>query len=204
MTRSLPISVLVVLLGTGVAHAERERTTALAVTGGYAIVGIDENAVGETVPMLGASLAWDRTPPAYPLAPGYRWAGDLVPEVTLARIGDDAILMSGVRLELDYAQREQGLFRISGRGSLWIAPRLAVLLEDSQLLAGGEVGASMRIRSSGWTFGYWFGVLGWPADDAAAPPPDSLALAPDTGLLDRPPPGSTLTFLAGLTLSRAY
>jgi hypothetical protein len=201
MPRTLPISLLL-LCSAATAHAERD--TSLSVTGGFALVSeLDaaSTAEPEAGPLLGATLAWDHAPPEYPAVPGYAWAGDLVPDVTLARAGDEAILMTGVRLELDYAQREQGLFRISARGSMWIAPRLAIVLETSQLLAGGELGTSYQLGRSGWSFGYFVGVLGWPGE-RAEPPPDSLALVPE--LEDRPEPEPALTVLGGLTLSRAY
>lgn len=198
MRRSLSIFLLV-LLTAGTAHADRERETALAVSGGFSLIGtVEEGAEPVAGPFLGASLAWDRAPPEYPLAPGYAWAGDLVPEVTLARAGDAAIVMAGVRLELDYAQREQGLLRVSARGSMWIAPRIAIDLETSKLLAGGELGTSYQLGHSGWSFGYWLGVLGAPAERPAPPPPDSLAL------WDQRPGEAVLAVFGALTLSRAY
>jgi len=35
--------------------------------------------------------------------------GDLVPQLTIGTIGDRGVVLVGVGLELDYAQKEQGL-----------------------------------------------------------------------------------------------
>jgi hypothetical protein len=198
MKRSLPISI-VILLSAGTAHAERERATALSVSGGFSLIGpADAEAEPDAGPFLGATLSWDRPPPEYPALPGYAWAGDLVPDVTLARAGQAGLLMTGVRLELDYAQREQGLLRVSARGSMWLAPRLAIDLETSKLLVGGEFGTTYQIGHTGWALGYWLGILGAPAERGAEPPPDSLAL------WDERPGEATLAVFGALTLSRAY
>jgi hypothetical protein len=197
MRRSGAISILI-LLTAGTAHADRERATSLGVSGGFSLIGpADAEVEPAAGPFLGATLAWDTAPPEYPAVPGYAWAGDLVPDVTLARAGESALLIAGVRLELDYAQREQGLLRVSARGSIWLAPRVAIDLETSKLLVGGEFGTTYAIGHSGWAFGYWFGVLGWPAEEVE-PPPDSLAL------WDERPGEATLAVFGALMLSRAY
>jgi hypothetical protein len=196
MRRSLAISTLI-LLSAGAAHAEGDRDTAVGVSGGFSLIGTpDAEDEPEAGPFLGASLAWDRAPPEYPVVPGYAWAGDLVPEVAIARAGDALLLMTGVRLELDYAQREQGLLRISARGSMWLAPRLAIDLETSKLLYGGEFGTTYQVGRSGWSVGYWLGVLGRPGEEG--PPPDSLAL------WDHPPEEAVLAVFGALSLTRAY
>lgn len=144
------------------ATAVADRDVALGVTGGVAIHGratMDED--GAIAGYLGASVTLDRSPPPLPTTPGHAWRGELVPELTLASFAQRAMALGGVRLELDWAQREQGLLRSSGRGSMWIAPRLGVLEGADTLVVGLDAYGTMRFGRGAWAIGYGGGVLLW-------------------------------------------
>jgi hypothetical protein len=183
------------------APASAERRPSLGIDGGFAIAGDLDASNDEpvTTPYLGATLAFDTPPPAYPAEPGYAWAGALVPQLSIARLDGRGAFLLSVRLEADYAQKQQGLLRVSARGSLWLAPKLGFVEDAESLAIGGDIGSSLMIFSTGWTFGYWFGVLAWNVREPDVPQPGVAArLLPgdDTPLI--------VSMTAGLMLSRAY
>jgi hypothetical protein len=154
------VAVAALVAMPALAHAER--STALSVTGGVAVMGdaddIGPNRMGS---LVGASLAWDRPAPDYPESGTAVARGDLVPEVTLFSYGDRGGLLAGLRLELDIAQRHMGLFRVSARMSAWLAPRIGIIQGADGALVGGDFGEMFYLGRSGWAVGVTMGMLTW-------------------------------------------
>lgn len=153
----------------------RSRAPTIGVLAGFALVDLgeaDPYSGGEprALGFLGASLAWDTPPPAYPAAPGYAVKGDVVPEIQLMQLGDGGLVLGGVRVELDIAQKEQGLLRLSARSSIWVAARAGVGDLAEGLIGAVELGSTIYAGSA-WRFGYAVGALMWREDEAAEPLP---------------------------------
>ena len=93
-------------------------------------------------------------------APGTaRAQGQLVPEVGLYSFGDRGGVLAGVRLEADIAQNRMGLFGVSARTSLWLAPRVGLIQGAQSAMLGGDVGESLSFGN--WSVGYTVGMLTW-------------------------------------------
>ncbi len=193
------VIVATVCVSAGLAAAE-PRAPALSVEGGFAVHGPLEGPEPEGAGYLGATLAWDRPAPAYPASRGYELRGDIVPEVTLARFDDRSTALLGVRFELDYAQKEMGLLRVSARGSMWIAPRFGVISGADSTVAGLDLGTSYLFGRSGWSAGYWFGLLTWREAQPRPPVAGVIFLDPSVSLAD----DSVIALTGGLLVGRAY
>jgi hypothetical protein len=183
------------------AFADRPpREASLSVTGGAAIMGAAEdpgpNRIGS---MVGASLAWDHPPPAYPETDGTAEGHlDLVPELTLFSYGDRGGLLAGVRLEADLAQRGMGLFKVSARMSRWFAPRIGVIQGAQGPIVGGDFGEMFNLGRSPWRVGLTMGVLGWREAGGQYPTPIDGTIA-----FQAEPPGThQLAITFGLIVSR--
>src|SRR5688500_14775621 len=147
MTRSLfAIGMLLALP----APAAAERDASLGVTGGFAMVDFtgEDTTVdpGGGAGWIGVTVGLDRAPPPLPLARGSISQVDLVPELSLAYFGGRGALLGGVRLDLDYAQRQMGLFGNSARGTLYVAARAGFASGGDTPLLGIEVGSHVAIR----------------------------------------------------------
>lgn len=125
---------LLVLLVPSIALAE-ERMTMFSLGG---MAGAFERPEHELDPevLFGPrlTLSWEHPALAMPDAPGYRFGGALVPElIGGAFVLDDRAEMfigAGVRAEVKMAQREQGLLKVSARGSAYVAARGLIVGEQ--------------------------------------------------------------------------
>src|SRR5688572_13119669 len=124
--------VAVLLLVGGVAHAE-ERATTITLGGGLGSVERTQHdyqygySYTQTEPLVGPrlTLAWEHAPLEMPVERGYRFGGDVVPELFAGAFLDDVraqmFVGADVRAELKMSQREMGLLRISARGAVYLA-----------------------------------------------------------------------------------
>lgn len=174
------------------------RRTVLSVMGGVAVFGLEQPAgsdLPDAVGLIGATLAWDTPPPDYPAAPGYAVRGEVVPEVELMRMGDDGVVLGGLRLELDIAQRQMGLLGISARSSIWVSGHAGIAQFADRPVVSGEIGATLYAGDA-WRFGYWFGLLGWNEPQTAV---DTTPVPPGGGVAFAGAPADTkLAMHAGL------
>ncbi len=135
---------------------------------GYDTLGRDYDPEGTLAARLTAS--WEPSPLAYKEPKGVRFAGALVPEVTLGylriadhRTGDvedntDAFVTVGGRLEARFSQHRMGLFGVSARGGFYLAGRVGALTDADHTplleLAVGEhffLGDRLRVGGEfGW------------------------------------------------------
>ena len=109
------------------------------------------------------TLAWEHAPLSLPATPGYNVKGVLVPELTAgAFVNDqraDGFVGVGLRAELQMAQREQGLLKVSARGGFYIAGRGLVVGENRQPMLEFAIGEYLT-RMSTWTrAGFEFAVV---------------------------------------------
>jgi len=148
----------IILATTSVAHADR--FTTFTVGASYAADPSSSHESGGPV----VELAWEHAPPVMPAAPGYNTAGALVPELIGGALADGRraqfFLGAGLRVELDIAQREQGLMKVSAKCALYAAGRALVIGKDRDpavelalgdyfyvarsIRLGGEVAVMMR------------------------------------------------------------
>jgi hypothetical protein len=87
-------------------------------------------------------------------------SGDIVPEVQLMAIGEGSLAIGGVRLELDIAQKEQGLFKVSARSSIFFSAKVGAGDLSDGIIAAFDVGSTIYVGDA-WRFGYSFGALVW-------------------------------------------
>lgn len=197
--------VLAILLLASTAHAD-ERRTAIDVQAGLGPVFTedayyDSYAEPETATMLRARFGWETAPVPYPVAPGYAWAGKLVPELTVGMIDHqdkgEGFVQAGVRLEVLFAQKEQGLFRVSARGGMWLAARAGVLGEYRDTMWEGAFGSYLWLGHSKMRVGWEMGLLGLEGSstDYAQPLPGAVRF--DTGYSDRASSFQFSIFLGG-------
>ncbi len=169
--RLVPVAAVALVLGSVRTAAAEEaaplppRTATLGIVGGFALFDLDQAdpyARGEPRAdgFIGASLAWDTPPPAYPARPGYVVHAEVVPEVQLLRIGDGGLVLGGLRFEVDLAQKEQGLFKVSARTSIWLAARAGVGVVADGIIGSVDVGSTIYVGDA-WRFGYAIGALLW-------------------------------------------
>jgi len=180
------------LLVPAAAHAG-PRTTAITVAG---LVGVAEDddsfdsfdSPSDEVTGVSAQLTWEAAPLALPAQPGYAFGFALAPEVHLGTLSiddrADVFLAAGVRAELQLSQREQGLLRLSGRTSAFIAARAGVVGDDRAPLYQLVLGTHASFGESRLRLGFEGGLLmfdrGGAARDGAAR--DGALLAVTLGL----------------------
>jgi len=167
MSRLALIVAVVVIPATASADTD-ERQSFVLVQGGYSMSGPPEATVNELVrgPLVGMSLAWDRAPPAYLQQPDARSArAELVPEATIQVTGREGTLLGGVRLQLALSENQVGLFRMSSRGKMWLAPRAGVGTQARGAVLGGDWG--FAFNTGGVEIGGWIGVYTWTSREAS-------------------------------------
>jgi hypothetical protein len=159
----LVLIVAVVSIPTLVHADSTRRQTFVSVMGGYSIAAPPEATEAEEFDhglLIGASLAWDRAPPEYIRIRGERVGrAELVPEATVQVTGRDGMLLGGVRMQLALSEYEVGLFRMSSRGKLWLAPRVGVGTQATGAILGGDFG--LAFHTGGIEIGGWLGVYVW-------------------------------------------
>ncbi len=155
------------------AHAEERRTT-IAVGG---MLGVFERSTSYEPDYYYAqpeatfgpriTLSWEDAPLAYPDAPGYRFAGAVVPELLGGALVDDVraqgFIGAGVRAELKMAQREMGLLRVSARGGFYLAARGMVIGDERKPLGEFSIGEYICIGQAA-RIGFEAGLLVGRAD----------------------------------------
>ena len=150
------------LLIASTAHAEdRSMVTNLGATFG-AVDGMDADpAEGLFGPRI--TLAWEHAPLQMPATPGYNISGALVPELTGGAFINDvsarAFVGVGLRAELNMAQKEQGLLRVSARGGFYVAGRAIVVGEERQPLFEFAIGEYFTGFHSWTRFGFELAVV---------------------------------------------
>ncbi len=126
--------VLGVLATSGVAHADRTTVLDVGMTfGGISAV----HDTGNERPLVGPriTLGFEGSFVDVPDQPGYHFAGALVPELVAGSyVYDDraeGYVGVGLRAEVQMGQREQGLFKVSARGAMYLVGR-ALVIGDTQ------------------------------------------------------------------------
>lgn len=196
MVRSLLVASCLVLVPS---VAAADRAANLGVDVGVLEVAADAREADGCL-LFGASLAWDGAPPEYPAERGIAIAGDLVPELSVMRFGETEAAFAGARLELDFAQRELGLLRVSARGSFWIGGRVGVVEGADSAALGLELGETYRIGRTGWIVGGRVALLAWRDEpDYVIQDGGSIAIVPGP---DERDPIVALSW--ALSVSRAY
>jgi hypothetical protein len=109
------------------------------------------------------TLSWEHAPLPFPDAPGYKFAGSIVPELLAGSFVEDVraegYLGVGVRAELKMAQREQGLLKISARGALYLAGRGMVTGADRDPMLEFGFGEYIGGFSKSTRVGFEFDVI---------------------------------------------
>ena len=157
---------LVMLVGSSVAHADRGAV--LGLTGGGALVG-DTQAPDRFDSFIGASLAWQKPIPELPAIGTVVGQVQLVSEVGLVLLGQRGSALAGLRFQADFAQHGMGVFHVSARMSMWLAPQIGVLKDADGPLLGGDFGEMFEVGSGGWQVGGVMGVYTW-QEPGVAPP----------------------------------
>jgi hypothetical protein len=147
-------AVAVLLLVSGVAHAE-ERATTITLGGMAGAIERTHHdydySYTQADPLVGPrlSLAWEHAQLEMPATPGYKFGGSIVPELIGGAFFDDdkaqMFIGAGVRAELKMAQREMGLLRVSARGAVYLAARGLVVGDERKGFAEFTVGESLMI-----------------------------------------------------------
>lgn len=195
---------LFLLTIASVASAEPARAPTLSVGGGIAAYDrVEAGFAGHPTGggYLATTLAWDGAPPETPTSSRAVFRGELVPELTLARLVDRGIALVGVRLELDFAQRTGGSSGSAARGNVWAAPRLGLISGADRMIAGVDLGVSAWREHSSWSFGLWWGALTWLERTDPMPAAAPIEARRSAEPLDRERLFA-LTF--GVTLGRGY
>ncbi len=178
-------SLLLVLAFAIPAHAEERRTT-LSLGG---MVGVFERSSSYDTDYYYAqpeatfgprvTLSWENAPLAYPDAPGYRFAGAIVPELVGGALVDDeraqGFIGAGLRAELKMAQREMGLLRVSARGGIYLAARGMVIGDERKPLGEFAIGEYICIGQTG-RIGFEGGLLVGRADSMDTFEPNSTKI----------------------------
>ncbi len=174
---------LLLVLACSAAHAE-ERTTTITLGG---MLGLFQRATPSMDPYVEpeatigprVTLSWEHAPLAYPDAPGYRFAGALVPELLGGAFVDDVrargFIGAGLRAELKMAQREMGLLRISARGGVYVAARGIVLGDERKPFGEFSFGEYLCVGDTA-RLGVEGGVLVGRGDRMAGVEPDQPKL----------------------------
>lgn len=140
-----------------------ERQTFVSVMGGYSLAAPPEASELRQFnhgPLVGLSVAWDREPPEYVRERGGRAVRvELVPEASLLVTGLEGTLLGGVRFQLSESAYEAGLWRMSSRGKIWLAPRVGIGTHAAGPVWGGDLG--MAFHTGDIAIGGWLGVYGW-------------------------------------------
>ena len=146
-------ALLIVGLLSATAHADRTATVHL---GGQ--FGGTEEMDPAMAPAMRATggprmtLAWEHQPISLPTTPGYNFDVTLVPELTggvmLDEMRGESFAGFGLRGELRFGQREQGLLRVSGRGSFYLAGRMMLIGEGQDGLIEGALGTYLYLGAS--------------------------------------------------------
>ena len=124
------VLVLGLVGASSVAYADRATVVDVGMTIG-AIDSVDHP--NNDRPLIGPriTLGWENPLVDMPDAPGYRFAGALVPELVAGSyVYDDhaeGYIGVGLRAELQMGQREQGLLRVSARGAMYLVGRALVI-----------------------------------------------------------------------------
>ncbi len=157
------VAMVVVLGASSVAHADR--STVLSVGGMFG--GAGDFAGGRADPAWGTrlSLGFGSPLPEMPATRGYNWRGALVPELFAGGLvlpeseRADGYFGAGIRAELQFAQREMGLLRISARGAGYIATRGLVIGEDRAGIFEFAIGEYFARHRSAARIGYEVDVM---------------------------------------------
>lgn len=159
-------SVLVAMAVVGassVAQADG-RSPVLSVGGMFGSVG-DLEVRPEPAWGTRISLGWENALPELPALPGYNLRGALVPELFVGGVvlpeaqRADGYFGAGVRAELQFAQREMGLFRVSARGAGYVAARGLVIGEDRTGLFEFAIGEYFARHHKATRIGYEVDML---------------------------------------------
>ncbi len=178
LTRAL-LTTAVLTVAAGPAAAERRGLATAKLAVGVADHGETDvdGTDPDTVTGVGLAVSWEAPPPAYPDKPGYATRFELVPEMQVMRLtfergfGDETVtnaITAGLRLQLAIAQKQQGLLRVSMRGTAYLGARTGFVSDDD------------RTRVNGLTLGerIWLGdryQLGFEVDGLRfAPAPEVL------------------------------
>jgi hypothetical protein len=157
------LAALAVLAAPATAHAD-DRDTVVAYTARVLLSDDVPGVVGAAI--HAAQVSWERPAPAMPPAPGHRWRWSVVPEIVVGRwyaegaYGDPALAQFGGRVALDFAQREQGLLRISGYGGFYLSGR-AGARSDGRAVGGGALGAYLQLGDTPLRCGFEAGATAW-------------------------------------------
>jgi len=162
------LAIAIVMSAAPASAVADERRTAIDVQAGIGPVfteQYDTYGEPETATLLRARVGWEAAPLEYPTAPGYAWAGTLVPELTIGMIDyndqGESFVQAGVRLEALFAQKEQGLLKVSARGGMWLAARAGVVGEDRDTMWEGALGWYLWLGRSKVRIGWEMGMLGF-------------------------------------------
>ncbi len=169
--------IVMLALGT-TAAAEPERAATVSL--GVGVAGYDPIAEGFGGDPVGGAfvagtLAWDR---GLPVTDGVVWQGDVVPELTLARLADRNLGLIGARFELEVRQP-----RAAVRHHNWIAPRFGLISGGRSLVAGVDVGSG-AVRS-GWCLSWSIGALTWQDRSETAAPQMTIEARTAPGPVER-------------------
>jgi hypothetical protein len=195
--RALALAVALALTAAGTAHADR--TSSLGVVAGMGVDGALHDEIGddpEAGALLGVSLAWERSLPAFPDPGVHVGIGDIAPELSLIGYHHDAMLLAGLRLQLLFANNRVPPFGVTDRGHLWLTPRVGVSTQADTVIVGADSGLDLAVHDD-WTLGLSLGFYSWR---------ESAASCGCTAFGTDPPPEATplrryLGFQVGLTLS---
>lgn len=192
---------LLILLTASVAHAD-ERRTAIDVQAGIGPAIVDDEygyADAETATMLRARVGWEHAPVPYPLEPGYAWGGSIVPELSLGMMDHESkgesFIQAGVRLEARFAQKEQGLLKVSMRGGMWLAGRAGVVGEHQDSMWEGAMGWYIVLGRSKMRLGWEIAMLSIEGSSEDVPVPGVVRF--DTGYDDEATVLQFSAFLGG-------
>jgi hypothetical protein len=161
--RSVLVAMVFVGAVSSVARADG-RSPILSVGGMFGGVG-DLEAGPEPTWGTRLSVGWEKPLPELPAQPGYKLRGGLVPELFVGGLvlpeakRADGFFGAGVRAELQFAQREMGLFRVSARGAGYVAARGLVIGEDRTGLFEFALGEYFARHRTATRIGYEFDVL---------------------------------------------
>jgi hypothetical protein len=166
------LAVLVALVAPAVAHADRNTVVDVGVTmGGAGTTTSNSDSGGrESFALIGprVTLGWENHLVDVPDAPGYNFAGALVPELVLGSyIQSDraeGYVGVGLRADLQMGQRDQGLLKVSARGAIYVVGRALVVGARQEPMYEFGFGEYLTRFHSRTRIGFEFTVVDRPDD----------------------------------------
>ena len=145
------------------AHAE-DRKASFDVGAWFGALPTNEFGLDEDIGGVAVVVGWEPSTVELPADKGYAYKGVWSPELVggILEIGAQGETFVGVGLRAGVAigQRKMGLLELTGRSTIYLAGRAAVIGDDQSPLYSFVIGASLSPGESAFRFGFEVGAIG--------------------------------------------